>query len=280
MKTALVRDVMTRRVQTARPDDDLEVALQRMLWAGIRHLPVILPDGAVAGVVSQRDIFERMALATDALSMGHTSARQLVSGAMRVPAETIGPDETIGVAARRMAEQRLGCMPVTEQGALVGIVTTTDLLAELGMNEALREITASPDVSSVMTRDPVTVLATDKVSVAITRMVDNRIRHLPVVDEDSRLVGILSDRDVRAAIGDPRFHAGDPRAAHRTVEQIMTPRPITLRPYEPIGEVVSRFVDERVGAIPVIAPDGAVVGIVSYLDVLRFVRGSRVWGEA
>lgn len=279
MKTATIRDVMSRRVQTARVDDDLEMALQRMLWSGIRHL-VVLREGDVAGVLSQRDVFERLAMAGEARSLGHASSKQTVGNAMRVPAETVSPDETIGNTARRMADEKLGCMPVVEKGALVGIVTTTDLLAELGMSEQLREITASPDVGSVMTREPVTVLASDRVALAIARMVENGIRHLPVVDENDRVVGILSDRDVRASIGHPRFHLTDMRAAEKTVEQIMTANPITLRPDEPILAVVNRLVDERVGALPVVTGDGMLVGIVSYLDVLRFLRGARVWGEA
>lgn len=280
MKTACVRDVMSHRVHTAQMDEDLEVALQKMLWAGIRHLPVLRPNGEIGGVLSHRDVLERMALVTDALSLGHTSARQLVSHAMRVPAETISPEETVGAAARLMSERRLGCLPVVENGALVGIVTTTDLLAELGMSEAIREVTASPDVASVMTREPFTAFPGDKLSDAIGKMLENGIRHLPVVDEDSRVVGIISDRDVRAAVGHPRFHLADPCLTERTVEQIMTAAPLTLRPHEPILRAVGRFVDERIGALPVVDPTGKLVGIVSYLDVLRFVRGARVWGEA
>lgn len=135
MKATCVRDVMSVRVHTARMDDDLELALQKMLWAGIRHLPVLRSNGEVGGVLSHRDVLERMALSTEALALGHTSARQLVCHAMRVPAETVDPGESVGTAARRMADQKLGCLPVVEGGALVGIVTTTDLLAELGKSE-------------------------------------------------------------------------------------------------------------------------------------------------
>lgn len=279
MKTACVRDVMTRKVYTALMDDDLEVALQRMLWAGIRHLPVLRENGEIGGVLSHRDVLERMAMATEALSVEHTSGRQVVSHAMRMPAETVTPGETVGAAARRMSNHRLGCLPVVEGNALVGIVTTTDLLAELGMSEAIREISSSPDVASVMTRNPETVLEDDLLSIAIQRMVEKGIRHLPVVDEDLHVVGIISDRDVRAAIGNPRLHLTDPRATNRTVAQIMTPAPFTLLPHEPILHAVGRFVDDRIGALPVIDAEGHLVGIVSYLDVLRFLRGTRIWGE-
>lgn len=133
LQPARVRDVMSARVRTTLEDQDLETALQEMAWCGIRHLVVIRPDGNVAGVLSQRDVFERMALRTSALALGHPSTAQTVASAMRVPAETIGPDELAATAARSMAGRRLGCMPVVEDGRLVGIVTATDLLAEYGM---------------------------------------------------------------------------------------------------------------------------------------------------
>src|SRR5262245_43826391 len=106
--TALVRDVMRREVHTTEPDETLEAALQRMLWSCIRHLPVVLHDGALAGVLSQRDILERMAMRSEAIALLHTSAVQLVRHAMRVPAVTVTQDETVGVAARLMAERKLG----------------------------------------------------------------------------------------------------------------------------------------------------------------------------
>ena len=133
LQPAKVRDVMSTNVRTTVEDEDLEIALQEMAWCGIRHLVVLRRDGAVAGVLSQRDVFERMALQTSALALGHATASQTVANAMRVPAETIEPEELAAAAARTMASRRLGCMPVVENGCLVGIVTATDLLAEYGM---------------------------------------------------------------------------------------------------------------------------------------------------
>lgn len=130
---AKVRDIMRTQVRTTVEDENLETALQEMAWCGIRHLVVLRRDGAVAGVLSQRDVFERMALQTSALALGHSTTTQTVATAMRVPAETIGPDELAATAARTMASRRLGCMPVVEGDQLVGIVTATDLLAEYGM---------------------------------------------------------------------------------------------------------------------------------------------------
>jgi len=243
-------------------------------------MPVVQANGVVCGVLSHRDVLERMAMVADAQSLGHTSARQLVSHAMRVPAVTISPDDPVGAAARVMADRKLGCLPVVEDGALVGIVTTIDLLAELGMSEAIREVTASPRVADVMTRDPATATRDEPLARAIERMLELGVRHLPVVDANLHVVGIVSDRDVRTAIGDPCFHGDDPRSETRDVGQIMTLSPFLLHPEEPITKAVGRLVDERVGALPVVDAKSRLVGIVSYLDVLRFLRGSRIWGEA
>ena len=136
-RPARVRDVMSPHVRTVPEDADLEQALQQMTWCGIRHLVVLREDGAVAGVLSQRDVFERMAFQTTALALGHATRDQTVRSAMRIPAETIGPDELAADAARRMAGRKFGCMPVVDGETLVGIVTATDLLSEYGMTGGL-----------------------------------------------------------------------------------------------------------------------------------------------
>ena len=280
MNTGRVGDVMTKQVRHACEQDDLELAMQRMLWAGIRHLPVVRDGGLVVGVLSQHDVLERMAMVADALALGHGSACQKVANAMRVPAVTVSPDDTIGTAARRMAAEKIGCLPVVESKRLVGILTTTDLLVELGMSEALREMTRSPDVAAVMTREPVTATEDELLTAAIARMLEKNVRHLPVVDAAFMLIGILSDRDVRAAVGDPRSHLREPSPSGRTVGEVMTRAPLTLRPHQSILQAVGPFLDERIGALPVLDPAGRLVGIVSYIDVLRYMRGARVWGEA
>jgi CBS domain-containing protein len=125
-----VRDLMSLKVASLGSDDALGIADGIMCMGRIRHLPV-LDQGRVVGVVSQRDLF-RSALGT-ALALGIRRPEELmrtlaVRDVMTTPAVTIGPDAPVQDAARTMAEKRIGCLPVVEDGCLIGILTETDIL--------------------------------------------------------------------------------------------------------------------------------------------------------
>jgi CBS domain-containing protein len=118
-----VRDIMrSGEVAVVRPEDSVALATQIMLWSGVRHLPVVR-DGAVVGLLSERDVFRRGSAvgAKDA-------ARDTVERVMTSPALTIAPDKPLVAAMWLMAGRKLGCLPVVGQEGLVGIITTTDVL--------------------------------------------------------------------------------------------------------------------------------------------------------
>ena len=132
-----IRDCMeSGGITTVQESDDLKLAAQILLWHGARHLPV-LRDGRVVGVLSERDLLARQA------ALGQRAAGQMSVGeAMSAPALVARPDEDLAVAAERMLENRVGCLPVIDQGALVGMLTRSDLL---------RAIADSPE--STLTQD-------------------------------------------------------------------------------------------------------------------------------
>jgi CBS domain-containing protein len=95
-------------------------------------------------------------------------------------------------AIAAMRADRTGCVLVTRSGRLVGIFTERDLLTRvLGPGLPL-----GTPVAECMTADPVAVQPKDSVQTAIHRMEAGGYRHLPVVDERNRPVGILSARRV------------------------------------------------------------------------------------
>jgi len=125
-----VRELMVTKVSTIGRNDTLDLADDLMTMGRIRHLPV-LDEGHVVGVVSQRDLF-RSALAV-ALGYGERAQKALlktlpVKEVMSEPAITIAANATVKEATRLMLEHKIGCLPVVEGHALVGIVTETDLL--------------------------------------------------------------------------------------------------------------------------------------------------------
>jgi acetoin utilization protein AcuB len=128
----------------------------------------------------------------------------------------------------------------------------------------------------VMTRNPVTLDITSTVQDAADMMWAAEVRHIPVV-EHGTLVGMISDRDLRSYML-PRperiFRADEERARMAVSVSAVIPSDVTtVRPDTPVAELLDILLEEKIGAVPVLAPDtGDLIGVVSYIDVLRAVR--------
>jgi acetoin utilization protein AcuB len=114
-------------------------------------------------------------------------------------------------------------------------------------------------IRDVMSTDPVTVAAGATARQAYEIMRDRRIRHLPVV-ESGRLVGILSDRDLRPILLSPGL-------AGATVAELMSEEPATVTPEASVEDAASLLVVRKIGCLPVVE-DGRLVGIVTETDLL------------
>jgi acetoin utilization protein AcuB len=131
-------------------------------------------------------------------------------------------------------------------------------------------------VRSVMTAWPHTIASTTPIRAALVTLAVEHIRHLPVVD-DGALVGIVSDRDLRAwrqALLDEAGGEENPlaqAALDAPVSKLMTYDVTTVGPETPVRDAVAELLRDRVGALPVV-DDGEVVGIVSTIDLLELLR--------
>ena len=128
-------------------------------------------------------------------------------------------------------------------------------------------------VSELMTKDPIVVSSDDSIVTAIDLMHEHNIRHLPVVDDTGTLVGMLSDRDVRTVylpyLRDPESPKDVQQRLGEPVVTLMTSAPIAIDLESDASLAAEMIIDHRVGSLPVVDADGALVGIVSYVDLLR-----------
>jgi CBS domain-containing protein len=108
------------------------------------------------------------------------------------PPRAINADASISDGVLAMREHNVGCLLVTEGGRLVGVFTERDLLTRV----LARGRSLDVSMRSCMTPNPMTVTAQDSVRTAVRRMQKGGYRHLPVVDESSRPVGMVSSRRV------------------------------------------------------------------------------------
>ena len=126
-----VADVMSHDVHTVKRNDRLLDADRLMKDEHIRHLLVLDEQDKLAGVVSQRDLFHSAVL--KALGYGSHGMEKVlemfpVKEAMRTEVVTATPNESAKAAAARMLDQHVGCLPVLDNGQIVGVVTETDFV--------------------------------------------------------------------------------------------------------------------------------------------------------
>jgi acetoin utilization protein AcuB len=125
----LVKDSMTREVVALPPQSTAGEALALCRERRIRHLPV-LEDDRLVGIVSDRDLRS----ATPALgdpARAEALGMILIHEVMAREVVTTHPDDPIEEAANAMRERKIGCLPVVEDDALVGIVTSSDVMEAL-----------------------------------------------------------------------------------------------------------------------------------------------------
>jgi acetoin utilization protein AcuB len=122
----------------------------------------------------------------------------------------------------------------------------------------------------IMTRVPVTVSPAHTVGEVLGLLYEREVRHIPVVDED-RLVGMISDRDLRVLLG-PRFELGmgGSSVLDKPIGPLMSSDLRYVDPETDVSEIIEIMLENKVGAVPVANADGQdLVGIVSYVDILR-----------
>jgi len=130
-------------------------------------------------------------------------------------------------------------------------------------------------VEEVMSRSVITLAPEQTLRDALNLLRSKHIRQLPVV-EDSRLIGIITDRDVKRAT--PSLLQGVDRDEYDRVldttqiSQFMTREPMTVTPDSDLKETVKIFIDSKIGALPVVA-NGKLVGIITQIDALRVLYG-------
>jgi acetoin utilization protein AcuB len=141
-----VRAIMTENVVTIPASATCHRAVELMFRHRIRHLPVVDHADRLCGVITDRDLRHHLFRPTVLKEIGTTPVETLlgavpVSEVMSFPVVTVTADEPLEAAARVMLEDKVGSLPVVDEGRVVGIITETDLLRRVvGKDATTREI--------------------------------------------------------------------------------------------------------------------------------------------
>lgn len=164
-------------------------------------------------------------------------------------------------------------------------ITEDDLkkIYEIALRHAQERVALQMPVRAVMSKRVVTIARDADLHQAAQILSENRISGAPVVDEEGRVIGVLSEADILTLAGMKREHTfkdilrnvlGEPVPARKKgnkVEDVMSFPPLTAKADDAIGDVAKVLDDRRIKRLPVVDDNGKLVGIISRADIVRSI---------
>jgi len=196
------------------------------------------------------------------------------------PVVTMAPTTPIQNAIRIMAKKGFRRIPIANPGtkSLEGIITATDIINYLGGGKKFDLVqqkfrgnffkAINEPIKLVMTQEVVSIRASGRISEALELMKTENVGGLPVVDDEKRVKGIVTERDVA------RLFAN--RLSGINVRQLMSRDVITALTKTTIFEVEKTMATQGFRRLPIVS-DGKVVGIITSMDVIRFFGSGEVF---
>jgi CBS domain-containing protein len=196
------------------------------------------------------------------------------------PVVTMAPTTPIYEAIQIMSKEGFRRIPISNPGTKVleGIVTATDIIDYLGGGKKFGIIQQRFDgnffkainepIKLIMTQNAVSVKTSAKISEAIGLMKEKNLGGLPVVDDENRVRGIITERDIASLFAD--------RISGIKVAQLMSEEVVTALPSTTIFEAEKTMTTQGFRRLPIIS-DGKVIGIITSMDIIRFFGSGKVF---
>ena len=231
-----VGDIMTRDPIKMNLDMNLAQALKLFKKHKIRHLPVIDIDEKTeveyfVGIISERDVLRQVSPGVGTLTEAPSDPISLKMPCSQIVTrhpEAVSADSALYPAIEKMLHMKVDCLPVvSEDNKIIGIITSTDVLKMFIMISRLAGFVKNPNqkkkrlidlrttrmrmtvfdpttllqsyfqtVGDIMTEELLTLPSRASLDDAIELIQENRIRHIPIINEVDELVGVVSDRDL------------------------------------------------------------------------------------
>ena len=198
----------------------------------------------------------------------------------KTPVVTMAPTTPIQDAVQIMCQKGFRRIPIANPGTkfLEGIITATDVINYLGGGKKFEMIqqkfggnffkAINEPIKLVMTQQVVSINVAAKISDAIELMKEKNLGGLPVVDDENRVRGIVTERDIAILFAD--------RISGVKVAQLMSETVVTALPRTTIFEAEKKMATQGFRRLPIIS-DGKVVGIITSMDVIRFFGSGEVF---
>jgi CBS domain-containing protein len=294
-----VRDVMRADVVSVREGASVREAVERLVGREFRALPVVDEDGRLTGIIANTDLVERGGLVArlELLSAMPEQARaeviatladRPVRAVMRAGPTTVGVDDSLDVATRRMSESRLKRLPVVDaEGRLAGMLSRADVLRAVAESFPRPTIGDEPHpgartAGDLMRRDAPVVRADAPLHEVVDVVASTRLNRAVVVDADRRVVGVVSDADVLGAVEPAArpgvvgalMRVGGAAAGRATAADVMRRDPHVIGTSASLAEAAHAMVAHRRKLLPVVDEAGALLGILDRADLLHATSGA------
>ena len=337
----LVEDIMSHDIKTLTLDDTVEGCLKFMKDYKVRHVPIIdIPTEKeekpyFVGVVSQRDVFRQISPYVGKIGEEETdlkAMRQTLGQIVTRNPKSVSPQTPIPDMITFMVEDRIDMVPVLDDGDMVGMVTSADIVKLFVRLDAIRQlhvrdpkpgkVGGAPQggnprnkqlldllsggseemadvlssvlrtVEDVMTGQVVWLEEQDNLAKAMDVMQAGKFRHVPIVDKEGRLMGIISDRDIlrylpirsrqgriqgarSAGIRAEVFRsnlfdvAPEDTSLGLPLRKIMSQEIVHVLPTCSFYDSVKMLHDMKISCLPVVDDEKKLRGIVTATDVMR-----------
>ena len=126
----IVEEIMNQNVTTLRPTDTIETALRTLAAHSIRHIPVVNEQYEVVGIISDRDVRDASPSILDE-HVSKDALKEPIERIMKYPVMTCHPLDFVEEIATLFFENKIGCLPVTKGGKLVGVISESTVLHTL-----------------------------------------------------------------------------------------------------------------------------------------------------
>ncbi len=316
----LARDIMNTDVKTLTLDHTVGHCLKFMKGRRVRHAPVVdLPNEGetkpyFVGVVSERDVLrlnEPNVEVTGKQKKDQKSLRQLLVNIVARKPKSASPQTPVQDVIMIMIGNHIDMVPILDNADLVGIITTTDLIKlffrlDKVIHELCRELkkdappvdTAAESaakanilsswiyrpVQKIMTEQVISLEPQDDLARAIEVMQDEEIRHVIIMDEQEKFVGLVSDRDILRNLPYAGRRPSSPPKKFREhlfatntwtkslllpLKSVMVPKVLHILPGCSVCEAAEILYEKKISCLPVIDEQEKLRGIVTVTDLMR-----------
>ena len=267
-----VNEIMTTNLTVAPVTRSVHEVMEQMIAEDVGRI-VITDDEVPVGVFTEKDVLKRV------VNAGLDSKRTEIKAVMSAPIRAVREETHIIDAFSRMYKGKYRHLLVRgRRGRIVGIVSMRRILkiaVELGqgMNETqtLESIAATPAIS---------VAPSTSAAQAIDLMLKNGVSSV-VIGSTEQLLGIFTERDVLRRVATASFDKDKTK-----IDQVMTAPVIAMPRTTLVGDALSEMYRRDIRNLPVVGENGALCGIVSMPDVLKYARAfdvdeqvRRTWKE-